>query len=81
MPRSSWLSVSRPSTARSRTPTTSTRRWEAPRSKARADQSRFSKQHNIVQNIYLRKVVGNQNKVMGIAAEQLADPGTGCKLT
>ena len=40
----------------------------------------ISKQHNIVQNIYLRKVTGNQNKVMGVAAEQLADPGTGCKI-
>jgi branched-chain amino acid transport system substrate-binding protein len=40
----------------------------------------MSKEHNVVQNIYLRKVTGGENKVMGIAAEQLADPGTGCKM-
>ena len=40
----------------------------------------FSKSQEIVHNIYLRKVVGGQNKVMGIAAGALADPGTGCKL-
>ena len=40
----------------------------------------ISPAHNVVQNIYLRKVVGGENKVMGIAAEQLADPGTGCKM-
>ena len=33
-----------------------------------------------VQNIYLREARGGQNKVIGIAAEALADPGTGCKL-
>jgi branched-chain amino acid transport system substrate-binding protein len=37
--------------------------------------------HNPVQNIYLREAHGGQNKVIGIAAEALADPGTGCKLT
>ena len=40
----------------------------------------MSKDHNIVQNIYLRKVINGENKVMGIAAEQLADPGKGCKM-
>jgi branched-chain amino acid transport system substrate-binding protein len=35
---------------------------------------------NITQNIYLRRAEGGQNKVIGIAAENLADPGTGCKL-
>ena len=40
----------------------------------------FSKSQEIVHNIYLRKVTGGQNKVTGIAAEALADPGTGCKL-
>ena len=33
-----------------------------------------------VQNIYLREARGGQNKVTGIAAEALADPGTGCNL-
>ncbi len=37
--------------------------------------------HNPIQNIYLREARGGQNKVIGIAAEALADPGTGCKLT
>lgn len=41
----------------------------------------FSASQNIVHNVYLRKVAGNENKVIGIAAEALADPGTGCKLT
>ena len=40
----------------------------------------MSKDHNIVQNIYLRKVTNGENKVMGIAAEQLADPGKACKM-
>ena len=41
----------------------------------------LSAQHNPVQNIYLREAKGGQNQVIGIAAEALADPGTGCKLT
>ena len=39
----------------------------------------MSPSQDIVQNIYLRKVTGGQNKVIGIAAANLADPGTGCK--
>jgi branched-chain amino acid transport system substrate-binding protein len=35
---------------------------------------------NVTQNIYLRKVEGGENKVTGIAAENLADPGTGCTM-
>ena len=34
----------------------------------------------VVHNIYLRRVEKGQNKVVGIAAEALADPGTGCEL-
>lgn len=41
----------------------------------------MSPSQNVTQNIYLRKVEAQQNKVVGIAAEALADPGTGCKLT
>jgi len=40
----------------------------------------ISPAQNVTQNIYLRKVQGGQNKVVGIAVENLADPGTGCKL-
>jgi branched-chain amino acid transport system substrate-binding protein len=40
----------------------------------------MSAAQNVTQNIYLRKVQGGENKVVGIAAENLADPGTGCKL-
>jgi branched-chain amino acid transport system substrate-binding protein len=40
----------------------------------------FSKSQEVVQNIYLRKAEGGQNKVTGIAVANLADPGTGCKL-
>ena len=39
----------------------------------------LSKAHNPVQDIYLRKVVGKQNKVMGVAWKALADPARGCK--
>jgi len=40
----------------------------------------MSPAQNVTQNIYLRKAEGGLNKVVGIAAENLADPGTGCKL-
>jgi len=40
----------------------------------------LSASHNPVQNIYLREARGGENKVIGVAAEALADPGTGCKL-
>ena len=39
----------------------------------------MSKAHNPVQDIYLRKVVGKENKVIGIAHKALADPARGCK--
>ncbi|MET0193172.1 MAG: ABC transporter substrate-binding protein, partial [Hyphomicrobiaceae bacterium] len=41
----------------------------------------ISPSQEVVQNIYLRKVEGGLNKVVGVAVENLADPGTGCKLT
>jgi branched-chain amino acid transport system substrate-binding protein len=41
----------------------------------------FSKSQEVVQNIYLRKASGGLNKVTGVAVENLADPGTGCKLS
>jgi branched-chain amino acid transport system substrate-binding protein len=40
----------------------------------------MSPAQNVTQNIYLRKVEGGLNKVIGVAVENLADPGTGCKL-
>ncbi|MDR2240880.1 MAG: ABC transporter substrate-binding protein [Zoogloeaceae bacterium] len=39
----------------------------------------LSKAHNPVQDIYLRKVVGNQNVVQSVAWKALADPARGCK--
>lgn len=36
--------------------------------------------HNPVQDIYLRQVVGKENKVIGIATKALADPGRGCRM-
>ncbi len=39
----------------------------------------LSKAHNPVQDMYLRKVVGKENKVMGVAWKALADPARGCK--
>jgi len=41
---------------------------------------KLSKAHNPVQDIYLRKVEGKQNKVAGIAIKSLADPARGCKM-
>ncbi len=40
----------------------------------------MSKSHNPVQDIYLRKVVGKENVIEGIASKALADPGLGCKM-
>ncbi len=40
----------------------------------------LSPSQDVVHNIYLRKATGGLNKVTGIAAEALADPGTGCKV-
>jgi branched-chain amino acid transport system substrate-binding protein len=41
----------------------------------------LSPSHNPVQTIYLREARDGQNRVIGTAAEALADPGTGCKMT
>jgi branched-chain amino acid transport system substrate-binding protein len=40
----------------------------------------LSKAHNPVQDMYLRKVEGKDNKVVGVAIKALADPARGCKL-
>jgi branched-chain amino acid transport system substrate-binding protein len=40
----------------------------------------LSKAHDPVQDIYLRKVVGTQNKFEGIAVKALAEPSPGCKM-
>ncbi|QIL70013.1 ABC transporter substrate-binding protein [Diaphorobacter sp. HDW4B] len=40
----------------------------------------LSKAHNPVQDIYLRKVEGKENKKLGVAVKGLADPARGCKL-
>ena len=52
--------------------------------KAKIDSPRgaFSvgKSHNPVQDIYLRKVDGKENKVVNIAVKGLADPARGCKM-
>jgi len=40
----------------------------------------MSKAHNPIQDIYLRKVVGKENKVIGVAHKALADPARGCKM-
>ena len=41
---------------------------------------KLSKAHNPVQDIYLRKVEGTQNKVAGVAIKALADPARGCRM-
>ena len=40
----------------------------------------LSKAHNPIQDIYLRKVEGLQNKYAGVAVKALADPARGCKM-
>ena len=50
--------------------------------KAKIDSPRgpfvLGKNHDPVQDFYLRQVVGKENKVIGIASKGLADPGKGC---
>lgn len=41
---------------------------------------KMSKAHNPIQNIYLRQVVNGEQKLLGVAAEQLEDPANGCKM-
>ena len=52
--------------------------------KARIDSPRgpftLGKNHDPVQDIYLRQVVGKENKSIGIAVKGLADPGKGCSM-
>jgi branched-chain amino acid transport system substrate-binding protein len=52
--------------------------------KARIDSPRgaftLSASHNPVQDIYLRKVVGKENQLEGVATKSLADPGRGCRM-
>jgi branched-chain amino acid transport system substrate-binding protein len=52
--------------------------------KAKIDSPRgaftLSKSHEPVQDIYLRKVEGTQNKYVSVAAKALADPSPGCKM-
>jgi branched-chain amino acid transport system substrate-binding protein len=40
----------------------------------------LSKAHNPVQDIYLRKAEGTQNKLVSVAVKGLSDPARGCKL-
>jgi len=52
--------------------------------KARIDSPRgaftLGKNHDPVQDFYLREVSNKENKSIGIAVKGLADPGTGCKM-
>ena len=41
---------------------------------------RLSKSHNPIQDFYLRKVAGNENKYVSVAVKALADPATGCAM-
>jgi branched-chain amino acid transport system substrate-binding protein len=40
----------------------------------------FTKSHNPIHDIYLRKVDGKENKLVSIAVKNLTDPPRGCKL-
>ncbi|CKT86780.1 Uncharacterised protein [Mycobacterium tuberculosis] len=52
--------------------------------KAKIDSPRgaftVSKSHNPVQDIYLRKVDGKENKLVSTAIKGLADPARGCRM-
>ena len=52
--------------------------------KAKIDSPRgtftVGKSHNPVQDIYLRKVEGKENKVVNVAVKGLADPARGCRM-
>ncbi len=52
--------------------------------KAKIDSPRgpfsLSKAHNPVQDIYLRQVVGKENKLVGVASKALTDPARGCRM-
>jgi branched-chain amino acid transport system substrate-binding protein len=52
--------------------------------KAKIDSPRgtftVSKSHNPVQDIYLRQVVGKENKLISVASKGLTDPGRGCRM-
>ena len=41
----------------------------------------LSASHNPIQTIWLREAKNGENRVIGAAAEALADPGTGCTMT
>ena len=41
---------------------------------------RFSAAQNPIQDIYLRRVENGRNRYLGVAAEDVADPATGCAL-
>jgi branched-chain amino acid transport system substrate-binding protein len=40
----------------------------------------MSRAHNPIQDIYLRKVVGRENRFVAVAHKALADPARGCKM-
>ena len=40
----------------------------------------LGKNHDPVQDIYLRRVEGKENKVVGVASKALEDPGRGCRM-
>ncbi|GAA6141153.1 ABC transporter substrate-binding protein [Hydrogenophaga sp. 5NK40-0174] len=40
----------------------------------------MSKAHNPIQDMYLREVVGKENKVLGVAGKAVEDSGKGCRL-
>ena len=50
-------------------------KWDSPRGPMSLTRS-----HNPIHDIYLRKVEGKENKVVGIAVKDLTDPPRGCKL-
>ena len=54
--------------------------WESAKIDSPRGAFTLSKEHNPIQDIYLRQVWGGEERYLGVAHKALADPGTGCKM-
>ena len=54
--------------------------WEKAEINSPRGKFTLSKAHNPIQDIYLRKVAGLDNKYVSVAVKALADPARGCKM-
>jgi len=54
--------------------------WEGAQIDSPRGKFTFSKAHNPIQDIYLRKAQGLENRYVSVAVKALADPARGCKM-